>query len=94
MEGKKNKKIEFEEGMDNFISHANKLFFYKSKSDIRPKHFGVYANAHKRMNKKFLKLKKLQLNKDKYTNVENAVNSSINEKIDKLVFKIHHSIPK
>ena len=89
LEGKKNKNIVFEKGMDNFMSHANRLFFYKSKIDIRPKHFGVYVNAHKRIKNKFLRLKKLQENRNKYTNVENAINSNINEKIDKLVFKIN-----
>ena len=93
IEGKKNKKIIFGGGFDQFVSHTNRLMLYKNKCDIKPKDIGVYINTHKRMEKKFYKLKKLQENRNKYTTIENAITSNINENIDKLVFKIHQEIP-
>ena len=94
LEGKKDKKIKFVGGANNFIEHINKIFFYKNQCDIKQKDFGVYVNAHKRMIKKFYKLKKLKEKKNKYTTVENAVTGNINENIDKLIFKIHQDIKK
>ena len=94
-EGKKNKKIEFIQGTDNLIDHINRLFFYKEQCDIKPKdYYNVHENAYKRIKKKLYKLKKIQENKNKYTTVENAISSNINENIEKLIYKIHQELPK
>ena len=73
LEEKKNKKIEFAGGADNFIRHINRLFFYKNMIDIKPKDIGIYVNAHKRMHNKFYKLKKLNERKEKFKTVETAL---------------------
>ena len=87
LEGKKNSEILFSEGANKLIGHINRLFFYKNQCDIKPKDIGVFVNAHRRMQNKFCKLKKLKINK--YTTIENALTININENLDKLIFKIH-----
>ena len=42
------------------------------------------------MKNKFYKLKKLEEKKNKFLTIESALKSNINEKVNKLLFKIHY----
>ena len=92
IEAKNDDKIEFARGMENLIEHINRINFYKDQHNIKPKEYNVQENAFKRIKRKFFKLKKLQLNKNKYTSLENALTGNIKGNIEKLLFKINQEI--
>ena len=82
--------IQFQKEFETLVHHINRIVCYQKKNDIRPKDIGIYVNAHKRMKNKFYKLKKLEEKKNKFLTIESALKSNINEKVNKLLFKIHY----
>ena len=87
---KKVNDIQFQKEFETLVHHTNRIVCYQKQNDIRPKDIGIYVNAHKRMKNKFYKLKKLEEKKNKFLTIESALTSNINEKINKLLFKIHY----
>jgi len=87
---KKVNDIQFQKEFEALVHHTNRIVCYQKQNDIRPKDIGIYVNAHKRMKNKFYKLKKLEEKKNKFLTIESALTSNINEKINKLLFKIHY----
>ena len=87
---KKVSDIQFQKEFETLVHHINRIVCYQKKNDIRPKDIGIYVNAHKRMKNKFYKLKKLEEKKNKFLTIESALKSNINEKVNKLLFKIHY----
>ena len=77
--------IDFRQGIQQLVEHANRLFFYQAHLNTKPKEIGVYVQAHKRLKKKMNKLKKIEQNINKFSTVENAVVNTLNEHIDNLI---------
>ena len=80
-----NMNIDFSQGIQQLVEHANRLFFYQAHLNTKPRDIGVYVQAHKRLKKKINKLKKIEQNIDKFSSVENAVVTTLNDHIDNLV---------
>ena len=78
-------KIDFSQGIQQLVEHANRLFFYQAHLNKKPREIGVYLQAHKRLKKKMNKLKKIEQNIDKFTSVEKAVSNTLNDHIDYLI---------
>ena len=78
-------KDEFSQGAQQFIEHANRLFFYQSHINMKPRDSAVFIKAHKRMQQKLNRLKKIEQNSDKFSSVEKAVINTLNNHIDNLV---------
>ena len=78
-------KIDFSQGIQQLVDHANRLFFYQAHLNKKPREIGVYLQAHKRLKKKMNKLKKIEQNIDKFTSVEKAVSNTLNDHIDYLI---------
>ena len=87
---KKVNDIQFQKEFEALVHHTNRIVCYQKQNDIRPKDVGIYVNAHKRMKNKFYKLKKLEEKKNKFLTIESALKSNINEKVNKLLFKINY----
>ena len=78
-------KIDFSQGIQQIVEHTNRLFFYQAHLNTKPREIGVYMQAHKRLKKKMNKLKKIEQNIDKFSSIENAVVSTVNDHIDNLI---------
>ena len=85
----KNVKIDFSQGVQQLVDHANRLFFYQAHLNLKPKETGVYIKAQKRMNQKFKRLKKLEQNNNKFSTVEKAVVNTVNNHIDNLLTELN-----
>ena len=83
-----NKKFQLEIGLQNFVDHANRLFFYRNHLETKPREIGVYVNAHKRMKQKIDRLEKIHKNSDKFSSVEKAVTNNLNQHINQLLLNI------
>ena len=77
--------IDFSQGVQQLVEHANRLFFYRAHLSTKPRETGVYTRAHKRIKKKLNKLKKIEQNIDKFSTIENAAVNTVNEHIDTLI---------
>ena len=80
-----NLKVDLSQGVQQLVEHVNRLFFYQSHLNLKPREPGVYIKAQKRMNKKLKRLKKLEQNNDKFSSVEKAVVNTVNNHIDYLL---------
>ena len=87
---KKENDIQFQKELETLVHHTNRIVCYQKQKDIRPKEVGIYVNAHKRIKNKLYKLKKLEEKKNKFLTIESVLKSNINEKVNKLLFKIHY----
>ena len=52
---------------------------------MKPRESAVFIKAHKRMQQKLNRLKKIEQNSDKFSSVEKAVINTLNNHIDNLV---------
>ena len=78
-------KDEFSRGIQQFIEHTNRIFFYQNHLNIKPRETAVYMRANRRIKQKMNKLKKIEENKDKFSSVEKTVVNNVNTHIDKLI---------
>ena len=83
-----NLKTDFSQGIQQLVEHANRLFFYQTHLNIKPREIGVYIKAQKRMKRKLKRLKKLEQNNDKFSSVEKAVVNTVNTHIDNLLTEL------
>ena len=83
-----NIKVDFSQGVQQLVDHANRLFFYQAHLNLKPKETGVYIKAQKRMNRKLKRLKKMEQNNNKFTTVEKAVVNTVNNHIDTLLTEL------
>ena len=77
--------IDFSQGVQQLVEHANRLFFYQAQLNTRPKEEGVYIQAHKRIKHKLNRLQKIEQNIDRFSCLENIVVNSVNDHIDNLI---------
>ena len=77
--------IDFNQGVQQLVEHANRLFFYQAHLNTKPKETGVYIQAHKRMKQKLNRLKKIEQNSDRFSTLEKAVVNTVNDHIDNLI---------
>ncbi len=83
-----NLNVDFSQGIQQLVEHANRLFFYQAHLNIKPREIGVYIKAQKRMNQKLKRLKKLEQNNDKFSSVEKAAVNTVNTHIDNLLTEL------
>ena len=82
-------KIDFSQGVQQLVDHANRLFFYQAHLNLKPREPGVYIKAQNRMKKKLKRLKKMEQNNDKFSSVEKAVVNTVNNHIDTLLTELN-----
>ena len=78
-------KTDFNQGIEEFVAHTNKLFFYRTNLYLKPKEVNIYMKAYKRMKKKLNILKKVEPNKNNYISLENVVYNTVNGHLDNLI---------
>ena len=81
-------KIDFSQGIQGLVEHVNRLFFYQTHLNMKPRETGVYIKAHKRMKQKLKRLKKMEQNNNKFSSVEKAVVNTLNDHIDTLLTEL------
>jgi len=77
--------IDFAQGVQQLVDHANRLFFYQSQLNTRPREQGIYIQAHKRMKQKLNRLQKIEQNSDRFSSLEKAAVNTVNDHIDNLI---------
>ena len=80
-----NIKTDFNTGVGELVAHTNRLFFYRSNLNLKPKEVNLYMKAYKRMKKKLKHLKKVEPNLNNYISLENVVFNTVNGHIDNLI---------
>ena len=80
-----NVKTDFNQGIGELVAHTNRLFFYRTNLNLKPKVVNLYMKAYKRMKKKLKILKKVEPNKNNYISLENVVFNTVNGHIDNLI---------
>ena len=83
-----NLKVDFSQGVQQLVEHANRLFFYQAHLNLKPRETGVYIKAQKRIKQKLKRLKKVEQNTDKFSTVEKAVVNTVNSHIDTLLTEL------
>ena len=83
-----NSKVDFSQGVQQLVEHANRLFFYQAHLNLKPRETGVYIKAQKRIKQKLKRLKKMEQNTDKFSTVEKAVVNTVNSHIDTLLTEL------
>ena len=83
-----NLKVDFSQGVQQLVEHANRLFFYQAHLNLKPRETGVYIKAQKRIKQKLKRLKKMEQNTDKFSTVEKAVVNTVNSHIDTLLTEL------
>lgn len=81
-------KNDFSQGVQELVEHVNRLFFYQTHLNMKPREAGVYIKAHKRMKQKLKRLKKMEQSNNKFSSVEKAVVNNLNEHIDTLLTEL------
>ena len=81
-------KNDFSQGVQELVEHVNRLFFYQTHLNMKPRETGVYIKAHKRMKQKLKRLKKMEQTNNKFSSVEKAVVNNLNEHIDTLLTEL------
>ena len=76
------------QGIQGLVEHVNRLFFYQTHLNMKPRETGVYIKAHKRMKQKLKRLKKMEQNNNKFSSVEKAVVNTLNDHIDTLLTEL------
>ena len=59
-------KNDFSQGVQELVEHVNRLFFYQTHLNMKPRETGVYIKAHKRMKQKLKRLKKMEQTNNKF----------------------------
>ena len=80
-----NLKTDYSQGIEELVSHTNKLFFYRNNLNLKPKEVNLYMKAYKRMKKKLKHLKKVEPNKNTYLSLENVVYNIVDTRISNLI---------
>ena len=80
-----NIKTESNQGIGGLVAHTNKLFFYRSNLNLKPKEVNIYMKAYKRMKKKLKILKKVVPNTNNYISLENVVYNTVNGHLDNVI---------
>ncbi len=75
----------FEQTVRGLIDHANRLFFYQAHLNNKPKEMGVYKNAHKRIQDKINRLKKIEGKSNLFCSVEKFAVNNVYKHLDGLV---------
>ena len=94
VEGKAKKTVgthinkDFSQGVQGLVEHVNRLFFYQTHLNMKPREIGVYIKAHRRMKQKLKRLKKMEQNNNKFSSVEKAVFNTLNDHIDNLLTEL------
>ena len=81
-------KNDFSQGVQGLVEHVNRLFFYQTHLNMKPRETGVYIKAHRRMKQKLKRLKKMEQNNNKFSSVEKAVFNTLNDHIDNLLTEL------
>ena len=82
-ENKENKMTN--KGIGELVAHTNRLFFYRSNLNLKPKEVNLYMKAYKRMKKKLKILKKVEPNINNYISLEKVVYNTVNGHIDNII---------
>ena len=81
----KNMKNDYSQGVGELVNHTNRLFFYRTNLNLKPKEVNLYMKAYKRMKKKLKNLKKVEPNQYNYISLQNVVFNTVNGHIKNLI---------